>query len=308
VIKNVVLNRRMRRVGIAEAADVYHAHDLNTLWVGRSCAEVTGARLVYDSHELATERSRMKRVWRWWATRTERRWLPAADALIVASPVWIRILEHKHGSVPDRSVAVLNTPEYQEVEALDVRDQAGLPAGMPVVLYQGSIQEHRGIEPAIDAVAGLDGVALVVVGYGHHRPALEGDVAERGLGDRVRFVGPYPPDLLLRYTASADVGLCTIVSSSLSYHTSLPNKLFEYLMAGVPILGSEAPEIARVVTESGAGVVVPATDPEAIAAGIRRLLADPEPFRAAARRASATFNWGVESAKLVDLYRALEVA
>jgi glycosyltransferase involved in cell wall biosynthesis len=306
--KNAVVNARMRSAGMETAADVFHAHDLNTLWVAVRCAGTLGGSVVYDSHELATERSRMGRFWRRWATVTERRWLRRVDALIVASPVWLGLIAAKHGRLPAIAESVINAPEATEVVPLDVRAEVGLESGIPVVLYQGSIQEHRGIEAAIDAVAVLDEVALVVIGYGHHRPVLERMVRRRGLEDRVRFFGPVDNERLLRYTASADIGLCTIVSSSLSYHTSLPNKLFEYFMAGIPVLGSEAPEIARVVTETGAGLVVSATDAAAIAAAITGILADPEPHRAAAIEAGKRYHWGAEARVLLDVYRRLEAS
>ncbi|HLT96507.1 MAG TPA: glycosyltransferase family 4 protein [Acidimicrobiia bacterium] len=305
-LKTLAINRRMIRAGVAEAADVYHSHDLNTLYVGHVCKQRTGARLVYDSHELQTERSRMGFWWKQWALWNERRWLPSADALIVASPPWIDHIRGLYGHVPDPAVAVINTPEPTEVVPRDLRPELGLAPGTPLMLYQGSIQENRGIEPAIDAVERLDDVVLVIVGYGYYRDALEEMVARRNLGDKVRFFGPIPNHELLHWTASADVGLCNIVNASLSYYTTLPNKLFEYMMAEVPVLGSDSPGIGRVVAETGVGEVIDPVDPEAIAAATRKILADPEPYRAACRRARNRYNWQVESEKLLSVYERLK--
>lgn len=304
-LKTWAINRRMIAVGVAEAADVYHSHDLNTLWVGHVCKRRTGARLVYDSHELQTERSRMGFWWKKWALWNERRRLPSADALIVASPPWIDHIRALYGSVPDPSVAVINVPERTEVVARDLRTPLGLPDGTPLLLYQGSIQENRGIEPAIDAIELLDDVVLVIVGYGYYRDVLEDRVADRGLGDRVRFFGPIPNHELLHWTASADVGLCNIVNASLSYYTTLPNKLFEYMMAEVPVLGSDSPGIGRVVEETGTGEIVDPVDPESLAAATRKILADPEPYRAACRIARERYNWDVESSRLIEVYERL---
>lgn len=310
-MKTWAINRRMIAVGLAEAADVYHSHDLNTLWIGHLCKQRTGARLVYDSHELQTERSRMGKWWKRWATWSERKWLPSADALIVASPPWIDHLRKLHGSVPDPAVTVINVPEATEVTRRDLRPELGLAPATPLLLYQGSIQENRGIEPAIDAMELMEGdllddVVLVVVGYGYYRDALEDLVRERGLGDRVRFHGPIPNDELLHWTASADVGLCNIVNASISYYTTLPNKLFEYMMAEVPVLGSDSPGIGRVVQETGVGVVVDPVDPASLAAATRKILADPEPYRAACRVARDRYNWEVESKQLLEAYARLE--
>jgi glycosyltransferase involved in cell wall biosynthesis len=304
-IKDRAIDRRMTKAGLSVAADVYHSHDLNTLRVGRRCAKSRGARLVYDSHELASERSRMGAWARWRARRVEGRLLSAADALIVSSPVWIEMIERMHGGLPPHSIFILNVPAHRDVVAVDVRPEVGLEPGVPLLLYQGSIQEHRGIEPAIEALSDLEDVALVVLGYGHFRPALERMVRSRGLGERVKFFGPVSNDRLLEYTASAQVGLCNIVPASLSYATSLPNKLFEYFMAGVPVIGSEAPEIARVVNETGAGLVVPATDSGAIAGAVKTILGDPTSYGTAAAAAAQRYRWEAEEGKLLDLYHDL---
>lgn len=304
-LKMWAINRRMIAVGVDEAADVYHSHDLNTLYVGHVCKQRTGAKLVYDSHELQTERSRMGPWWKRWALWNERRWLPSADALIVASTPWIDHLRMLYGSVPDPAVAVINVPESTEVVARDLRPELGLDPGTPILLYQGSIQENRGIEPAIEAVPLLEDVVLVIVGYGYYRDALEDLVARRGLSDRVRFFGPIPNRDLLHWTASADVGLCNIVNASLSYYTTLPNKLFEYMMAEVPVLGSDSPGIGRVVEETGVGEVVDPVDPESLAAATRKILADPAPYQAACRQARERYNWDVEAENLLGVYRRL---
>jgi len=189
--------------------------------------------------------------------------------------------------------------------ARDLRPDLGLAPGTPILLYQGSIQENRGIEPAIDAVELLDGVVLVIVGYGYYRNSLEDMVKKRGLADRVRFFGPIPNDELLHWTASADVGLCNIVNASLSYYTTLPNKLFEYMMSEVPILGSDSPGIGVVVDETGTGEIVDPVDPQSLATATEKILADPEPYRAACRVASERYNWEVESRALLGVYERL---
>lgn len=306
-LKTWAINRRMIRVGLRTGADVFHSHDLNTLYVGHVCKRRRpGAKLVYDSHELATERNRMGFWWRTWATWNERRWLPSADALIVASPSWIDHLRNKYGRVPNPATTVINVPERRRPRPRNLRAELGIPPQPAILLYQGSIQENRGIEPAIDAVTLLDDAVLVVVGYGYHRPTLEAMVAKRGVGDRVKFFGPIPNEELLDWTAAADIGMCNIVNSSLSYYTSLPNKLFEYLMAGIPVIGSDSPEIGRVVAETGAGEVCDPVDPEAIAAAARKILADPTPYREAARRATERYHWAIEAEKLRGVYEELE--
>ena len=305
-LKTWAINKRMIAVGLEVKADVYHSHDLNTLYIGTMCKKRTGARLVYDSHELQTERNRMTKWWRRWAAWNERRGLPLADAMIVASPSWIDINRDKYGKVPEASVSIINTPELQTIDQpRDLRGELGIRADAPILLYQGSIQENRGIEPAIDAITLLPKAVLVVVGYGYHRNALEADVRRRGLTDRVKFFGPIPNDELLEWTAAADIGMCNIVNSSLSYYTSLPNKLFEYIIAGVAVIGSDSPEIGRIVKEEGVGEVADPSDPESLANAARLILKDLDKYRGATQAAAQKYNWGIEERKLLDLYRHL---
>ncbi len=307
-LKHQAIDRRMIKIGVASGADVFHSHDLNTLKVGATCKEQTGARLVYDSHELQTERNRMTEKSKRKAMAEEGRYLSDVDAMVVASPSWVAWNRNLYGALPDPTMTVLNVPEPTEIDrSKDLRSELGINPEDRVVIYQGSIQENRGIEPAIDAVAGLDHVVLVVIGYGHHRPVLESLVQRRGLTDKVKFFGPIPNDELISYSASADIGLANIVNSSVSYNTSLPNKLFEYAMAGIPVVGSDSPEIGRIVTEEQIGEVCDADDPSALAKAITTILPDPGRYEAGLERATARYNWTVERENLLDLYRTLDV-
>ena len=247
------LDRRFLEAGLATGAQVWHCHDLNTLAIGVRCKQARpGTRLVYDSHELATERSRMGRWAKWRAGRQERRGLGHTDERIWTTRTRAEYIVRRYG-IPFPTL-IHNVPERMEVkQGWDLRERLGIPADRRILLYQGSIQEFRGIEESIEAVTLLDRCVLVVIGYGYHRPALEEMVRRRGLDDRVRFFGPIPNDELLYYTASADVGLCVIRGQSLSYRWSMPNKLFEYMMAGIPIVASDFEEMGRVVREGGSG-------------------------------------------------------
>ena len=307
-LKTWSLNRRFVRAGLATGADVWHCHDLNTLYAGSVCKRRRpGTRLVYDSHELATERSRMSAMRRRWARWNERRGLPFADEVVLTTATRAAHVAGIYG-IPTPTV-LRNVPERIEIEqGWDLRERLGIDPDDRILLYQGSIQEFRGIEETIDALGHLERCVFVVIGYGHHRPALEAMVQRRGLGGRVRFFGPIPNDQLLWYTASADVGMCVIRGTSLSYRWSMPNKLFEYMMAGIPVVASDYEEMGRVVREEGVGEVCDPGDPADIARAVRAVLDAPDgatAYREAARRAVERFNWDVEQQVLLDLYERL---
>ncbi len=310
-VRAAALDRRFVRAGLATGAAVWHCHDLNTLAVGVRCKRKRpGTRLVYDSHELATERSRMSQRARRRAGREERRGLRHVDEGIWTTRTRAEYIVRRYG-IPFPTL-IHNVPEMLEVEqGWDLHERLGIPADRRILLYQGSIQEFRGIEESIEAVTLLDRCVLVVIGYGYHRPTLEDAVHRRGLDDRVRFFGPIPNDELLYYTASADVGLCVIRGQSLSYRWSMPNKLFEYMMAGIPVVASDFEEMGRVVREEGVGTVCDPDDPQSIAAAVRAIIDDPDAearFRAATRVAITRYNWDHEEQKLLALYRRLEPA
>ena len=310
-VRAAALDRRFVRAGLATGAAVWHCHDLNTLAVGVRCKRKRpGTRLVYDSHELATERSRMTRRARRRAGRAERQGLRHVDEGIWTTRTRAEYIVRRYGiRFP---TLIHNVPEMLEVEqGWDLHERLQIPADRRILLYQGSIQEFRGIEESIEAVTMLERCVLVIIGYGYHRPMLEDMVHRRGLDDLVRFFGPIPNDELLYYTASADVGLCVIRGQSLSYRWSMPNKLFEYMMAGIPVVASDFEEMGRVVREEGVGTVCDPDDPQSIAAAVRAIVDDPEAearFRAATRVAITRYNWDHEEQKLLALYRRLEPA
>jgi glycosyltransferase involved in cell wall biosynthesis len=310
-VRAATLDHRFRRAGLATGAAAWHCHDLNTLAIGVRCKrQRPGTRLVYDSHELATERSRMGRGARRRAGRAERRGLRHVDEGIWTTRTRAEYVVRRYG-IPFPTL-IHNVPEMIEVkEGWDLHRRLSIPPEQRILLYQGSIQEFRGIEESIEAVALLDRCTLVIIGYGYHRPALEERVHRQGLDGRVRFFGPIPNDELLYYTASADVGLCVIRGQSLSYRWSMPNKLFEYMMAGIPLVASDFEEMGRVVREEGVGTVCDPDDPASIAAAVRAIVDDPEAdarFRAATRVAITRYNWDHEERKLLALYRRLEPA
>jgi len=310
-VRAAALDRRFVRAGLATGAAVWHCHDLNTLAVGVRCKRKRpGTRLVYDSHELATERSRMSQRARRRAGREERRGLRHVDEGIWTTRTRAEYIVRRYG-IPFPTL-IHNVPEMLEVEqGWDLHERLGIPADQRILLYQGSIQEFRGIEESIEAVTLLERCVLVIIGYGYHRPTLEDEVHRRGLDDRVRFFGPIPNDELLYYTASADVGLCVIRGQSLSYRWSMPNKLFEYMMAGIPVVASDFEEMGRVVREEGVGTVCDPDDPQSIAGAVRAIIDDPDAearFRAATRVAITRYNWNHEEQKLLALYRRLEPA
>lgn len=314
--KHYAINRRFIAKVTELQPDVVHCHDLNTLWAGRQVKQATGCQLVYDSHEMATARNRMGLGWRLWCEHFEKVGVPDADEVIMASPGYADVARARYGV---ESTVVINVPPPQEPTGEhDLREATGLGPEPTLLLYQGSIQENRGIEQVIDAVELLttgrgpkgedaDPVAFVVVGYGYHRAALERLVRDRGLDEVVKFFGPVPNPELVDWSSSADIGMCNIVGTSPSYRESLPNKFFEYVMGGIPVVVSDFGSMGRICEEQDVGVTCDPTDPAELADAVERLR-EPATYqrcRANTPAMAAKYNWDVEQRKLVELYERL---
>lgn len=293
-----VVDQRMAVAAARHNPDVVHAHDLNTLGVAARLARRLGARLVYDSHELHTHRAGDR-----WHVRIanrlrERRLVRAADRVITSTAAYADHMAHRY-RIPPPAV-VRNIPEAATPDApLNLHEKLGLDESRRLMVYEGSVQPHRGLEQAIAALALLPDWDLVVIGYGPHRPSLEQAATRHGVRGRVHFTGAVDHSELLRWTAGADVGLCLIQDAGLSYRWSLPNKLFEYLHAGVPAIVSDFGEMAHFVQSTGVGTRANPDDSTSIAAAVEQ--ADripPELLDGAA----ADHPWSHEASVLLDAY------
>ena len=265
------------------------------MWVGVA-ARLTGAHVVYDAHELWPDRNGRPEA-RPWLLAAEALFVRAADEVVTASPGYAEVLAHRY-RIP-RPRVVRNIPAGAPVPG-PPRD------GGPTLVYAGGLIGGRGLEEAIAALALLPGVRLRLIGPGTEarRAALRALAEAAGAGDRLELLGPVPHDRLVAALAGADAGLCLIQPVCRSYELTLPNKLFEYAAAGLPVLATDLPVIGRVVREHGLGELAAPGSAVAVAEAARRLLA-PE-RNLAARRAAEAFarehTWERERGVLAEAY------
>ena len=288
---------------------MYHCHDLNTAVAGYRARRWWPAPLVYDSHELWPHRNRAdaRRRKSWVLERADRYFARSADAVITVNESIARHIESRYG-IPE-VIVVRNTPSLTARAAVEnVVPLDAVPG--PRFMYAGGIQTHRGIEELIQAMALIPEGTLVLAGPGNetYRASLEALALQNGVRDRVRFLGLVSQDALVSTIAQGDIGFCLIKNYCLSYYLSLPNKFFEYLHAGLPIVASDFPEMRLLVDRYDVGVTCDPADPSAIAKAVADLLGRPEDLermRANARRATGEVNWENERRVLLDLYRRL---
>jgi len=301
---------RAFRVGLALRPDVVHAHDLDTLPAAWAVARATGARLVYDAHELYCETSSMppgqRPLWR----ALEARLAPRCDAIVTVSPSIAAELARRYG-VAEPTIVLNCPPRRAAATSRRLRDALSLPDGVRIVLYQGGLTPTRGLPELVRAAGALrEDAVLVVMGWGPLEPELRRLARDEGLDGRVRFLPPVSQEVLLDWTASADVGVIPFQAASLNNTYACPNKLFEYLQAGLPVAASDLPELARVVRGEGVGVTFDPTSPAAIAAAVDRLLgcADSADLRERVDLARARYCWEEEAETLLGVYAGLRAA
>ena len=173
-----------------------------------------------------------------------------------------------------------------------------------MILLQGAgINVDRGAEELIDAMDYLDGAVLYIIGSGDVWEVLEKKIKDNNLSDKVKLIRKLPKPELMHYTFNADIGLSIDKDSNLNYHYSLPNKFFDYIQAGVPILASQLPELSALINTYQIGSFIKSHEPKAIANAISEMLKSEKLkiWRENTKKASEELNWANEKQKLMGL-------
>jgi glycosyltransferase involved in cell wall biosynthesis len=295
--------------------DIIHAHDHSALAIAEHAtllARAGGrpAKLVYDAHEyvrgVPQSNARVAQAW----IDLEHEHIGTADAVITVSPVLSERLKAEHG-LPVVPAVVLNAPvlsAFDPSSKLSVRAAAGLEEDVPLLVYSGGVKPQRGVGTLVKALPYMEGVHAAVVARAESAAVedLRELAGELACADRLHIVPFVAPDLVSSYLRSADVGVHTILRSG-NADIALPNKMFEYFHAGLPMVVSDVVAMAQFTREHGTGEVFPAGDHRALAAAClivlhdleryRRPLSDPE-FR---RR----YSWERQAEILIAVYKDL---
>jgi len=306
-VRDLILQRVMTRAALAEPADVYHAHDLNTLTPALRAARSNGARVVYDAHELYTEMSGLGNGERKRWARAERGAIGMADAVIVPSPSRGDALVERYRIAPP--AVVMNCPPRAPAPDPAASPLAGLRRdGGLMLVYAGGFIGGRGIENLIAATKMVPGTRLAMLGWGPLEGELRSLADRSGMGERVTFLGAVDPDDVVAVASGADVGLAPYLPVGLNNILAAPNKLYEYLHAGLAVAASDLPDIRRIVDENEVGELFEAADPASIAAAVCRATSSPERLRrlrANAADAAGRFTWEAQAEVLLEVYDKL---
>lgn len=286
--------------------DVLVANDLDTLAANYLASRIKGKPLVYDSHEYFTEvpeligRPVVRSIWKW----LERKLVPKVDA---AYTVCDSIAEVYSDLYNVDFKVVRNLPVCSELASIPSEINKTLGADK-IILYQGALNMGRGIESAIRAMPFVEGAALWLVGDGDLTAQLKQLVGDLQLEGKVKFLGKLPLSRLSEVTRQADLGISLEEDLGLNYRFSLPNKLFDYIQAGVPVLVSNLPEMRRIVEHYEIGAIAETHQRKELAEVITSVLADSQKnalWKENLQRAAQELCWENEESVLRGIYTPL---
>lgn len=287
-------------------ADVVHAHDINVLPTAWLAARLSGAKIVYDAHEISTSREGYRAIRRLVAL-LEGALFPRVDASITTTDARAKFFARAYG-VP-RPLVLQNRPRLSALpNGQRLREELGLPEPWPILLYQGGLQQGRGLELLVQVMAEVPAAYLVMIGGGRLQGRLQQLAAHPAIGGRVRFIPTVALAELPSYSAAADIGVQPIINTCLNHATTDSNKLFEYIMAGLPVVATDLAEIRAVLRRYPVGELVPSGDAQQLAATLRRLVTDPalrQHYRQQALLARQQLNWETQEGALLTLYAEL---
>ncbi len=304
-------------------AEVLHAHDLSGGIPALFAADKSHATIVYDSHEVFLESGHWARaprmVRRLLASQVERPLLRRAAGLITVNPSVEQVLDERY-EIPKRRIVVYNCVEPLEsaTRPRELREAIGVGDDTPIALYHGGFSPVRGLRQIIEAALDprLADIHVAFLGYGPMEAELRTLAARPDVAGRIHVLKAVSPEVLDRWVAGADVGLMPNQHETLNEYVSTPNKLFESIGVGTPVVSSDFPERRRIILdgpEGSLGALCDPADPADIARAIVEVIGgsqvEREAYRSRCRTAAqARWNWEVQATRLTELYTALQVS
>jgi glycosyltransferase involved in cell wall biosynthesis len=288
--------------------DLLVANDLDTLLPNYLVSKLKQIPLVYDSHEYFTgvpeiqKRPFVKWVW----TKIEKSIFPDLNHVMTVSNSIASQYEKEYFIRP---LVIMNAGVRTDKIKPYTREESGLPADDLILIIHGTgINIDRGAEELVEALTLLEGVTLLIVGSGDVIPQLKQKVKDMKTDSRIRFIPTVPWNDLIRYIKMADIGMSLDKDTSLNYRFSLPNKLFDYISAGIPFIAGNLFEPAKIIREFNCGVLIDKITPQSIKSAIDDLKNHPEKLITLtknAKSASLILNWENEEKKVAGFYKRI---
>lgn len=289
---------------IVRPDDILLANDLDALLPNYLISKSKKTELVFDSHEIFSElpslngRPFKKKIW-----KSLEQWLvPKMEHFYTVSEGYAGWFEQAYGKRPQ---IIRNVPEISAADS-----NSALHINLPeigenekLLIYQGAINMSRGIDKMIQSMQFIDNAQLWIIGNGPKEAEYRKLAEALNLNDKVKFTGAVSPADLKRISPMADLGFSLEEDLGISYRYALPNKLFDYMHAGVPVLGTALPDIKRTIEQYKTGRITESHQPEQIAELVKQMLAEGKAvYSENLKYAASIFNWENEEKELYRIY------
>lgn len=301
------LNLFIKLMQISKKGDILLANDLDALIPNYLVSKIKGLDLVFDSHEIFSEvptlhnKKFKKKIWK----KLEKSMVPKIKHFYTVSNGYADWFENEYKIRPE---VIRNVPVVKPNS--DIEITVKLPeiiSGEKVILYQGDINFSRGIDKMIQAMQYVENAKLWIIGNGPKKAEFEKLNQELNLTQKVKFIGSVSPAQLKLITPKADLGLSLEEDYGISYRYALPNKIFDYTHAGIPILATNLPEIKNTVEQFGIGKIIKNHNPTHLAELIQEMLNEGKtPYSENLKKAAEVFNWEIEEKKLEQIYASFK--
>ena len=280
--------------------DLLFSNDLDTLLPNYIIGKLQNKKLVFDSHELFSEipelvnKQRVKKVWLF----LEKTIIPKLQNVITVSD---SIKNHYHNLYGISAIVIRNIPKIKKISQRNFEIDA---KGKKVILYQGSVNIGRGIELMIDTMTLLDEYLFIVIGDGDILEQLNEKVSNLSLHNKVKFLGKKTPEELKELTPNATIGMSLEEDLGLNYRYALPNKIFDYLHANVPVIVADLPEMRSLIKKHPIGEILIERTPKTLAETIINMTNIS--YEKELKTAKKELNWSKEKEKLISIFSKLD--
>ncbi|MEB5567327.1 glycosyltransferase [Mammaliicoccus sciuri] len=301
---NGAIITRMIVKGYIQNADIYHANDLNTLPQAIVCSKLRlkPKPLIYDSHEVQSDRTgyNPKTI-----KRIESFMLKFVDQMIVENHTRAKYNEDIYGFYPKTLYNYSEKYNIEEKPQINLHKKISINEDDKILLYQGGLQQGRGLELLIEAMDEIEKGHLLFIGGGKLTQTLKEQAEASKQADRIHFLDKVPFQELPSYTREAYLGFQVLQNICFNHYSASSNKLFEYMMAHVPVISCDFPEIKKVVEETNTGLVVDSHKASEIANAVNQLVKDTSlrnQLSENTKQAKEIYNWNNEKSKLLEVY------
>lgn len=238
-------------------AHIYFAEDIYTLPLIVFWGKLRKAKIFYNSREIYAFIGglRNRPILQKFITSIEKYFVQKVDLVLTTGEMDTEFLKnfyHLNNVITVRNIPLYQSPTFN----FDFRKEYNIPNEKKILLYQGILIDGRGIAIVIRALQKIQNAVFILLGDGSEKVKYINLAKKLNVNDKVFFAGSIPQNELINYTSSADIGLALIENISISYYHALPNKLFEYIMAKVPVISCNLPQMKNIVEKYKVGKVI----------------------------------------------------